>query len=161
VKFIKLLTLVILLFPIYLANGMQKEIVLPYPLSDIERLIVRNKIDKIGKDTILDMIHTPRNSSDTHNEFTQLPTVTKIRKNKTDCLSLSIIDAIQEQEKKHKYIPEQISEKKDGVWHITIPTNYFGNYTRYWHKKDSKGEYIELHSSFTYKPALMEVIDEY
>jgi hypothetical protein len=157
-KSIKFLLFFILLCS-YTNEGMHKEIFFPGPLSEIEKLIVWNKIKKLGKETILDMIHI--DNPNIHDEFTNLPTLTKIRKNKTDYLSLSIISTIEQQEKEHTYAPEQISVKKDGVWHITLPNNYFGNYTRYWHKKDSRGEYIELYSLFTYKPALMEVIHAY
>ena len=148
-KYIKPLSLVTLL-SLHSTKGMHKEIFFPAQLSEIEKLIVWNKIKKLSKEMVLDMVET-----------TDLPTLTKIRKNKTDYLSLSIISTIEQQEKEHRYAPEQISVKKDGVWHITLPNNYFGNYTRYWHKKDSRGEYIELYSLFTYKPALMEVIHAY
>jgi hypothetical protein len=161
VKPIILLPLMTLLFSTCSTKGMLKDTCFAGSLSEIEKLIVWKKIKKIGKETVLDMIHTPKNNSDTHHEFTDLPTVTKIRKNKTDSFSLSIINAIEQQEKEYGYIPQQISEKKRGKWHITLPTNYLGNYTRYWHKTDSRGEYIELYSSFSCKPALLEAIYEY
>jgi len=160
-KPIILLSLITLLFSTCSTKGMLKDTCFAGSLSEIEKLIVWNKIKKIGKKTVLDMIHTPRHNSDAHDEFTNLPTSTKIRKNKTDDFSLIIINAIEHQEKEYGYTSELIAEKKRGTWHITLPTNYLGNYTRYWHKKDFKGEYIELYSSFTCKPALMEAIYEY
>jgi hypothetical protein len=139
---------------------MLREIFFPGPLSEIEKLIVYRKIKKIGKEMILQMIESA-NNSDTHNSLRYLPTLTKVRKNKTDDFATFIISTIEEQEKELKYIPHQVSEVKDDVWHITLPTNYLGNYTRYWHKTDTKGEYLELYSLFIDKPALMEVICNY
>lgn len=157
-KHIILLPSFTLLFLTYPIIGMQKEVHFPGQLNEIEKLIVWFKIKKISKEMVLNMI---ADSTDTKNESKCLPTLTKIRKNRTDDFATFIINAIQEQEKEYGYVPEQISKKKNGVWHITIPTNYIGNYTRYWHKNDFKGEYIELYSIFTYRPALMEVINNY
>lgn len=137
----------IVLFSTYITKGMEKEIHFPGQLNEIEKLIVWRKIKKIGKPMVLSMT-----------ESTNLPTATHIRKNSTDRCDIFIINTIKEQEKEHGYVPEQINKKHDGVWHITIPTNYIGNYTRYWHKQDTEGEYIELYSNFTDKQALLEVI---
>ncbi len=140
------------------SQGMQKEVHFPGQLNEIEQLIVWRKIRKVGKPMILHMIQ-PTDTSNLIDESKSLPTLTKIRKNSTDSCDLFIINAIKKQEKKYGYVPEQISKKIDGVWHITIPTNYIGNYTRYWHKHDAKGKYIELYSAFTDQAALREVID--
>lgn len=160
-KYIPLLPIFMLLSVIYSTKGMQEELHFPGQLNEIEKLIVWLKMQKISKKTTLDMLQPITDRGYTKDESKTFPTLTKIRKNSSDTLSLFIIQAIKEQEEEYGYVPEQISEKKDGVWHITIPTNYLGNYTRYWHKKDSKGEYIELYSSFIYKPALLEVIHNY
>lgn len=147
-KHMILLLSFIMLFFTYTAKGMQKEMHFKAPLSEIEKTIVLLKIKhashKIDFNTI---------------ENFSIKTI--IKKDRTDHFAASIIDAITEQEKEIGYIPEQISEKKDGIWHTTIPNNYIGNYTRYWHTKDDTGEYIELHSTFTYQPALVEVLNNY
>jgi hypothetical protein len=147
-----------MLFLMFPSTGMQKEIHFPGQLNEIEQLIVWRKIKKVGKPMILQMIQPTTDNSDATDESKSLPTLTKIRKNSTDNCDIFIINAITEQEKEYGYVPKQINEKIDGVWHITIPTNYIGNYTRYWHKEDAKGKYIELYSTFTDHEALLEVI---
>ena len=151
-------TLFMILFLMYSTKGMQKEIHFSGQLNEIEQLIVWRKIKKVGNPMILHMIQ-PTDTSNLIDESKSLPTLTKIRKNSTDSCDLFIMNAIKEQEKEYGYVPEQISKKINGIWHITIPTNYIGNYTRYWHKQDAKGEYIELYSTFTDQAALREVID--
>ena len=160
-KYITLFSFLIVLSLPYSTKGMLKDVFFPDPLTQLEKLILFYKIQKIGKNVVLEMIEVTNDNSNRTDESKGLPTRTKIRKNRDDHFAISIINAIKAQEKKYGYIPAQISEKKDGVWHITIPTNYLGNYTRYWHKEDNKGAYIELYSAFMYKPALLEAISNY
>jgi hypothetical protein len=148
----------IVLFSTCITKGMEKEVHFPGQLNEIEKLIVWRKIKKIGKPMVLSMIQPTTDNPDKKDESKNLPTVTHIRKNSTDRCDIFIINTINEQEKDYGYVPKQISKKKNGVWHITIPTNYIGNYTRYWHKEDAEGEYIELYSNFTDQQALLEVI---
>lgn len=153
-KCLLLFTCFILLF--YSLQGM-----FPDQLNEIEKLIVLHKVKKLSKPTCLNMIEQKKDHQDITYEAQCFPTNTKIYKSQTDNFALLIINSIKAQESEYGYVPKQISEKKDGVWHITIPNNYLGNYTQYWHKKDHKGEYIELHSTFTHKPSLLEVVISY
>jgi hypothetical protein len=140
---------------IYSIQGMFSD-----PLTEIEKHIVMHKVQRLGKATCLNMIQQKKDYQDISCEAQCFPTITKIYKNQIDDFALLIINSIKEQESIHGYVPKQISEKKDGgACHIIIPNNYFGNYTHYWHKQDDKGEYIELHSIFTYKPSLLEVVN--
>jgi hypothetical protein len=155
-KHIILLPIFMVLFFVYSTKGMQKEIHFKDQLTEIEKSIVLFKMKHASHK--LDF-HTTNN--DTKEKLTSISIVTIVKKDRTDDFATSIIEAITEQEKKVGYVPEQISEKKDGVWHITLPNNYIGNYTRYYHTKDDAGEYIELHSTFTYQPAVIEVLNDY
>lgn len=139
-------------------------------LTEMEKLIFLDKVNELGREAILNIIEKPTKSKKTiknnkptknNEEIPCLIITTKIRKDQTDELATLIINSIQKQETVYGYVPEQKFEKKDGGGHLTLPTNYLGNYTRYWHKEDTKGEYIELHSTFTYKPSLMEVLNNY
>ncbi|HEX4069077.1 MAG TPA: hypothetical protein VHX42_03190 [Candidatus Babeliales bacterium] len=160
-NFIKLLPPVTLLFAAHSNNNMYKDIFFPTQLNEIEKMIVYHKIQKIGKEMVLKMMKETINNPYTQDASTHLPTQLKVRKNKTDYFASFIIDTIEEQEKEFGYVPQQTSKKIKGIWHVSLPTNYLGNYTRYWHKKDFKGEYIELHALFTDTPALLEVIYNY
>ena len=161
-----IVSLFIFLLSSYPAQGMWFKA----QLSEMEKLIFLHKVNELGREAILNIIEKPtkskkntKNNEDIKNneEIPCLIITTKIRKDQTDELATFIMNLIQQQETKYGYVPEQKSEKQDDVWHITMPTNYLGNYTCYWHKVDNKGEYIELHSTFTYKPSLMEILNNY
>ncbi len=138
-----------MLFLLSSSTGMQN-IHFKEQLSEIEKLIVLHKMKHASHKIDFNAAH-----------IFDAPIITKIEKDRTDDFATLIMETIKEQEKELGYVPEQISEKIDGVWHLTIPTNYIGKYTRYYHTKDFAGEYIELHSTFIYQPAVLEVLNNY
>jgi hypothetical protein len=137
----------------------------PDPLSDIEHHLFAHRIQQLGKDTVTAMIEkVSKRKRSTHNATKSTPYFvidTKIRFNQEDTLSKLIINSITQQELISPYRSRTLVKKRKNEWHITLANNYIGNYSQYWYKKDSAGEYIEIQSSFTYKPALLDVLNLY
>lgn len=58
------------------------------------------------------------------------------------------------------YIPHAIKKNGKTLPLNGKPTNYLGNYTRYWHKEGKHGPYISVKSKFKNIPLLQEALAE-
>ncbi len=122
-------------------------------LNELEQAILQYEVDRVGRQTILNQIATAKPKVPIQDEgrfgfeYECCYTIKlKIDRDTNHLLFKRIIDEIN---KKENYIPDTI--KKENC--VTMPNNFLGNYTEYWHKE----KYIKVVCSFFEK----EVLERY
>lgn len=150
--FIKLLLATLLFFyPIF---GME------LPLCPLEKEIFLRAIKHVAGEHGLSEILKELDNAQQNKESVTI--ILKFHRTKIDEdeLTKQVYDIINFKDQAFGYIPHTIKKQGKTLPLHQRPTNYLGNYTRYWHKEDVQGPYIKCKSLFTSIELLCDALKE-
>lgn len=159
---ITLFTFSILSITPHITKGM----IHPRQFNEIEKQIFLKEVNRIGKEAALQQIQNTKDPERIDDglrcaiRFYPCFIITsQFRPSSHDSLTTLVMQTIADQEKKNGYIPEHIKKSNHLGISITMPNNFLGKYSRYYHKKDQNGTYIELKSTFDDKQSLLNILE--